>query len=155
MHCGGRAAFRSTTVRSVSDDETPDRTPAVRASDADREATVTRLQAAQVDPDVAEDRAHALRWGGPDGQLDVAEDARDLLPRPLTDDLDRMRRAHRQVGDEQVQLGSGNRGEGGVGPLSELVEVDAPLPDRSLEARDGGLAIGIGGADGRGRIQFL
>ena len=75
--------------------------------------------------------------------------------RPLADDLHRMRRVGRQVGDEHVQFGAGHRGVGGVGPLTELVEVDPSLADGRLEARDDRLAIGVGGAHGRQRIQVV
>ncbi len=75
MRCGGRAAFRSTTVRSMSDDETPDRTPAVRASDADRETTVTRLQTAlaegRIDLDEFGQRAGAAYDAVTTAELDL------------------------------------------------------------------------------------
>ena len=69
--------------------------------------------------------------------------------RPLADDLHRPQRVRGQVGDEQVQLGAGDRGVGGVGPLPELVEVDPALADRRLQTGDDRLAIGVGGADDR------
>lgn len=63
--CRARAAGGpgTATVRSVSDDAAPDRPPAVRASDADREAVVARLQTAvgegRLDLDEFGQRAHA------------------------------------------------------------------------------------------------
>ena len=68
-------AFRSTTVRSVSDDAAPDRPPTVRASDADREATVTRLQTAlaegRIDLDEFGQRAAAAYDAVTTADLDV------------------------------------------------------------------------------------
>jgi hypothetical protein len=67
--------LRSTTVRRVSDDAAPNALGAIRASDADREATVTRLQSAlgegRIDLDEFGQRADAAYAAVARNELDL------------------------------------------------------------------------------------
>ena len=113
------------------------------------DAVGVRAQAAQVDPDVPEDRARLALGGRAAGQGDVPEPQAHRVRRSPADDLHHRVRLGRQVGQEQVQLGGGDRGVGRVGALAELVHVDAPLPQRGLQPGDDRLTVGVGGAHGR------
>jgi hypothetical protein len=106
-------------------------------------------ETAQVDPDVTEHRARASGRRRPAGQPDVAEDAAHLFRRAGADDLDPRRGVRREVGHQQVQLGAGHRGVRGMGALTELVEVDAPLGDGRLQPGHDRLPVRVGGPHDR------
>jgi hypothetical protein len=58
-----------------------------------------------------------------------------------------------QVGHEPFEVGAGPRGEGRVEPLVELVDGQAPLAGGPAEHLGGVLAVGVGGAQLRGRVH--